>query len=200
MTLSRPARVARGALAAGTATFTALLSHLAGGGVIPGWLGIAVPLLLATMVCTLLTGRRVSIVRLGIGVGVSQVLFHFLFVLGTIAPSGQAVVAHHAGTPLMPPASEPMHEHLAPTMWVGHAVAAVVTTLALWSGERLAAVLRMLAGRVVAWLRRLVHELITSVRAPRRAVRAVGRPSHAPLSRHASSLSRRGPPFPAAAF
>ncbi len=200
MTLSRPARVARGALAAGTATFTALLSHLAGGGVMPGWLGIAVPLLLATMVCTLLTGRRMSVVRLGVAVAVSQVLFHFLFVLGTIAPSGQAAVAHHAGMPVMQPAAESLHEHLAPTMWIGHAAAAVVTTLALWFGERLAAVLRMLAGRVVAWLRRLVHERTPSVRAHRRTVRAVGRPTHAPLSRHASSLSRRGPPFPAAAF
>ena len=77
---SRLSRVARGGVAASVATWAALLSHVAAGGAMPGWLGVAVPLVLSVAVCTALAGRHLSLVRLAVAVTASQLLFH----MGTI--------------------------------------------------------------------------------------------------------------------
>ncbi|MEV8024602.1 hypothetical protein [Microbacterium sp. NPDC080220] len=73
---SRPSRVARGEAAASLATWAALLSHVAAGGAMPGWLGVAVPLVLSFAFCTALAGRHLSVVRLAVAVTASQLLFH----------------------------------------------------------------------------------------------------------------------------
>jgi hypothetical protein len=88
------------------ATSAALLTHLAGGGVLPGWLGIAVPWALSLAVCTALAGRRLSFWRTAVSVTLSQVLFHTLFVLGTPAAAGDSAGAHVGhGVPGGPAAS-----------------------------------------------------------------------------------------------
>ena len=78
---ARHRRTLRGILAAAGATFVALTSHLLGGGAFPTAMGIIVPLALSILVCVLLPGRRLSLARLTISVGVSQALFHLLFSL-----------------------------------------------------------------------------------------------------------------------
>lgn len=92
---SRAPRLVRGASSASVATFVALLSHVAGGGQAPGLLGIAVPWILSLMVCTLLAGRTLSLLRLSFAVAGSQLLFHALFVLGTVSARASAVTGGH---------------------------------------------------------------------------------------------------------
>ncbi|WP_454117996.1 hypothetical protein [Microbacterium lacticum] len=96
MCRSRTPRVARGAVVASVATFTALLSHVVAGGAVPGPLGILAPWLLALMASTLLAGRTLSLVRLGASVLVSQALFHTLFVMGAATPAAtMPAMSHH---------------------------------------------------------------------------------------------------------
>ena len=78
MRRSRASRALRGLIGASIATFVALLSHVAAGGAMPGWVGIALPWLLSVMVCTLLAGRALSLIRLSLAVAASQALFHCL--------------------------------------------------------------------------------------------------------------------------
>lgn len=148
------------------ATFVALLSHVAGGGQLPAWLGIAVPWMLSLAVSTVLSGRRLSLWRLSISVAVSQALFHTLFVLGTV-PAGRhsAPDAAHAGHSTMLPAlsagtqaTELMQADLG--MWLWHGVAAVVTIAALYRGERALVRLRDLALEAIGWARRRVLAII----------------------------------------
>ncbi len=54
----------------------------------PGAVGILVPWVFSFMISVLLAGRSLSLIRLGISVAASQFLFHVLFVLGTVTPSG----------------------------------------------------------------------------------------------------------------
>lgn len=84
----RHRRTLRGTLAAVFATFVALTSHILGGGSFPTAMGVIVPLALSILVCVLLAGRRLSLPRLTVSVGISQTLFHLLFSLFT--PHGSA--------------------------------------------------------------------------------------------------------------
>jgi hypothetical protein len=147
---------------ASVATAAALLSHLLGGGAMPGWLGIVVPGVLSLTVCTALAVRRLSLWRTAASVALSQVLFHTLFVLG--APARPAVAGVASGRPT----GHEMHEQLPPpsggspfelttadvTMWCWHGVGAAMTVAALYSGERVLSRLRELAGNMAGWLRR----------------------------------------------
>lgn len=120
----RAIRVARGSVAAGIATFVALLSHAAGGGQMPGWLGVVVPLVLSVAVCTALAGRRLSLWRLSLAVATSQVFFHTLFVLGTFAPSAATIASpsHHIHGPVPilmgEAAAASSHLHADASMWL----------------------------------------------------------------------------------
>ena len=102
MTSTRSARALRGALAAIVSTFVALLSHVAGGGEVPGLLGILVPLVLATAVCVPLAGRRLSVIRVSASVIASQVLFHALFVLGSAGNASASSAGSSAGPITIP--------------------------------------------------------------------------------------------------
>ena len=99
MRRSRAPRALRGLIGASVATFIALVPRGAGGGALPGWIGIAVPWVLSVMVCTLLAGRALSLWRLALAVTISQLLFHTLFVLGFVASGlstgGQSAHAGH---------------------------------------------------------------------------------------------------------
>lgn len=141
----------------------------------PGPLGIAVPWMLSFMVCVLLAGRKLSAIRLSISVGVSQFLFHVLFVLGAITPAG-STAPHVHGAPLVLPAAAGLPETVAAggMMWFGHAIAAFATIVALHRGERLLLALRDLARQSVEWLQRRVDAVLAphSLRpAPRPSLR-----------------------------
>ena len=158
----RRPRDARGPVAASVATSVALLSHLAGGGVVPSGLWVVVPWALSLAVCTALAGRRLSLWRTAVSVALSQLLFHALFVLGAAdvpgAPRGPGPgIEHspHGGNPLpTSPAYLPELMAADATMWIWHGVAAAVTVGALVSGERTLLRLRELAGWTAARLRR----------------------------------------------
>lgn len=188
----RRSGVVRGVVTATLAIFAALAGHIFGGGAPPGPLGVLVPWVLALMVCTIFAGRRLSVLRLSISVALSQLLFHTLFVLGSISPTTQ--LGHVHGLPAELPISTAIGA--GSPMWAGHAVAAAVTIVALHQGERMLLRLRDLGAATVAWLRgHLGVVLFTQrppCRVPRRGIRA-----HAPrvaLEVPLRTLRRRGPP------
>lgn len=151
---SRVSRLARGALAASVATWAALISHVAGGGQVPGWLGIAVPFVLSVAVCTALAGRRLSLIRLALAVTGSQLLFHTLFVLGAVTPTAGGH-GHHM-TLMTDAGGTTAAMGADPLMWAMHGIAAVVTVAVLHRGERAAQRLLALAADVARWVRRRI--------------------------------------------
>jgi hypothetical protein len=165
VTESRKPAVVRGFAASSLAIFVALAGHVSGGGQMPGPLGILVPWVFSFMICVLLAGRSLSLVRLGISVAASQFLFHTLFVLGTITPSAVST-PHVHGVPLVLPPTTGIPEAVTAdaSMWLGHALAALLTVAALHRGERLILLVRDLAVQLLQWLRRRVdHALILPV-------------------------------------
>ncbi|MEV7768681.1 hypothetical protein [Microbacterium sp. NPDC086615] len=196
----RGTRVVRGAVAAAVATFIALLSHVTAGGALPGAVGILVPLALSFVACTVLAGRRLSALRLGFAVGISQVLFHTLFVLGSFGPGASA--GHvHGGTDAVPAlGADAVMMTMAPdaTMWGWHVVvAAALTTAALHRGERTVAHLRELALRLAGWLRARVH-ILTVAPGPvpaRRVLAEIVADVRSVSVLLAASSRRRGPPL-----
>lgn len=159
----------------------------------PGMLGIAVPWVLSLMICTLLAGRRLSAVRLGISVGLSQALFHILFVLGEIAPqSGFAPHVHGALVLSSGGAASVVPQDGA--MWIAHGIAALITAVVLYRGERILQSLLQAASRLAAWLGRVL--VITQPR--REAPTALSWVVVAATRRRdplLASLRRRGPPL-----
>lgn len=100
----------RGVVVASAATAVALLGHLLASGPAPGWLGLLLPWWLSITLCTALAGRTVSLPRLSVGVGLSQAVFHALFVLGSPAgmlraPTPGSGHGHHHLDPLAAAAS-----------------------------------------------------------------------------------------------
>ena len=144
-------------MASSLATFAALAGHVTAGGQMPAALGILVPWVLSFMICVLLAGRKLSVIRLSISVAISQFLFHVLFVLGTITPTG-TVAPHVHGAPLVLPASSGVADAVVAdaSMWFGHLVAAALTVAALHRGERVLLALRDLAVQAVRWMQRRV--------------------------------------------
>jgi hypothetical protein len=149
---TRWARFARGWLAAGFATFVAALFHVASGGDAPGTAGVALALAFSGIACVALAGRRLSLWRLAVSVALSQFLFHALFQLGqnggpaagSAAPLGSAhaQMSHVDIATLVGSGTAQNHSMLATHsmwadtwMWAGHAVAALVTIVALRYGE-----------------------------------------------------------------
>ncbi|PKI91500.1 hypothetical protein CW368_06125 [Actinomycetales bacterium SN12] len=192
MRSSGRSRLLRGFAGASISTFVALASHVWVGGDLPGVLGIAVPWLLSFMVCTLLSGIRLSAIRLTLSVLASQALFHALFVLGAITPRGG--IAPHVHGPLTLSAGSAVIVPQDAGMWAAHGVAAAITAVALHRGERLIQALAALASSVVRWLTRTVAGAPCLPAIPARPRWAVlSAPSCTEL--HLSSVHRRGPPL-----
>jgi F0F1-type ATP synthase assembly protein I len=180
---SRWARVARGATAASVATFVAAFSHWLSGGIAPSWFGVGVSLVISMMICTMLAGRTLSTARLAISIGVSQVLFHALFSgLGTPVALDHEMGAMDAALP---------HLHAAPTMWLAHAVAALVTVVAFRFGER---AFWGVAGTARLFLARLLVVVAPLLDVPRPVVAVQRRFIPRDLSLLLSSMRHRGPP------
>lgn len=159
----------------------------------PGMLGVAVPWVLSFMICTLLAGRRLSVVRLSIAVSLSQALFHALFVLGSITPRG-GFAPHVHGAALSLEGVSPLVPQDA-GMWIAHGVAAALTIVALHRGERIVRALAAVASDVAAWLRHVIVVIkLAPVELPSgRRWASVFAPH--PAVPHLTALRRRGPPL-----
>lgn len=189
---SRWGRVLRGWSAASFAIIAAAVSHTAAGGAAPTVFSLAVSLVIAGMLCTILAGAAVSWVRLTVSIGVSQFLFHGLFSgLGT--PVSVEHV-HGAATMIPDAAATPHHDG---SMWLAHAAAGLATLVAFRYGESafwgLAATATLLFARLIG-----VFVPVEPSPAPAVAFHAT-----ATLPRLAavllSSMSHRGPPLAARA-
>ncbi|WP_298861274.1 hypothetical protein [Microbacterium sp.] len=190
---SRRTPLLRGFIAAGVATFVALASHVFSGGGMPGMLGIAVPWLLSLMVCTLLAGRRLSLLRLGASVLVSQLLFHGLFVLGSITPRGVIAPHVHEALPIVL-SDTPVLVPQDAGMWIGHGIAAIVTISLLHRGELALHALLAVARAVAAWFSRAVPVLLPALEAEPVSIRWAMTPAPRRRESHLSALRWRGPP------
>lgn len=166
----------------------------------PGALGVLVPWVFSFMICVLLAGRSLSLLRLSLSVAVSQFLFHTLFVLGTVTPSGISA-PHVHGAPLMIPEATGVSETVTAdaSMWLGHALAALLTIAALYRGERLVLAVRDLAVQLVRWLRRRVdHVLALPVIPVAETLRGRFDVEHAVRLVLLATLRGRAPPLAAA--
>jgi len=184
---SRWARVARGVTAAGFAVFVAALSHVGVGGNAPSPFGTLVCLVISGMLCTILTGRAPSTWRLTLAVGASQLLFHGLFSgMGT-----PVVAAHHMGA--MPMDAVGTDHHTSAAMWLAHAMAAVLTVVALrYAGSAFWGV----ADTARLLFTRFTDRLVPVVPAPRRFAAVADRTSlPRDLALLLSSMRHRGPPM-----
>jgi hypothetical protein len=136
----RAQRVSRGIAAAAVATFLATVSHASVGSQLPPTSNVALALSLAAPVCVLLAGRAMSWWRLSAAVVLSQALFHGILTLDLRGDGVAVGSAHHGGaTALLDAAAThevAAHAGHSPWMWAAHALAAVVTILALGRGER----------------------------------------------------------------
>jgi hypothetical protein len=142
---SRWVRVARGFLVAAFSVFVAMLSHVAGGGTAPGGLGLGLALTFATLASVGFAGKRPSLVRTAVSVGVSQFAFHLLFSVGASTSAQFRQSAHHGAVSVTTAAvghGTQLH-HGDGWMWAAHAVAGAITVAFLWRGER--AVWKLLA-------------------------------------------------------
>ena len=197
MAESRGLRVARGAIVATIATYSALMSHVAAGGAPPSWLGVAVPWVLSLMVCTVLAGRSLSLLRLSVGVTISQMLYHLLFVLGaSSSPSGAATHVHgHVLTLSGDAALVESLAHGGIAMWLSHGVAAVVTVLVAYRGEAAARRLGALARDLASVVRRRLAVPSLIAPAPRPVPLVSATPRALPsLGWCGDAVARRGPP------
>ncbi|MDN4646442.1 hypothetical protein [Arthrobacter sp. PsM3] len=142
----RGLRLVRGWIGAVVATSIASGSHFLAGGNVPELPLLLLTLALSGLVCTALTGRGLSLWRLSAGVALSQGLFHWVF-SGAAAPhvAGAPAGGHLTHSSLLEPAAgtvfPPAADHTSPLMWLGHAVAAILTVAILRRGE--VAVVRM---------------------------------------------------------
>lgn len=144
---SRWSRFCRGWVAAGFATFVAAISHTFAGGGTPGLLAIVVSLAFAGIICIGLTGAAASTWRTSVSVVASQLVFHGLFALtgasgrtGTTLVEQDAAGPHHHALALSVVSSatvapHAVHAYLGSAMLVAHALAAIVSIVALRHGE-----------------------------------------------------------------
>ena len=137
---ARGLRLVRGWIGAAVATSIAAGSHFLAGGNAPELPLLLLTLALSGLACTALTGRGLSLWRLSAGVALSQGLFHWLF-SGAAAHHGAIAPAagHLAHSPVLEPAAGAVlssaADHASPLMWLGHAVAAILTVATLRHGE-----------------------------------------------------------------
>ena len=185
----RQLRLLRAACASGIATLLAAVSHTIGGGAAPHALLVVALSALLTPPAALLIGIRPRRARVAATVLASQGAFHTVFLL-LGAPTGSGRIGaheHHLDVTLLEPLSPATNPDAA--MLGSHVVAAVLTTLLIWHGERL---LRGVGGWVQAMLRRALapapahHEPPAVLRSTLRPVFDTGITAVA---------SRRGPPL-----
>jgi len=202
---ARAQRLARGWIVGLVATTIAAVSHSLAGGYQPGVLSFGTALVFAGMLGTFVIGRRPSLPRLSVAVGVSQLAFHLLFSLlgsgataGSSAPDSRFGMTGMAGMGVSPapaPVAMSEHDHIAdPGMWIAHAIAAVLTVVFLRHAELAVWTMLTRLGRVLATRLTVVLVPVASSGVPR----IPARPNlvRGPVERLlVASVSRRGPPL-----
>lgn len=198
---SRWARVARGSLIASVAVLLAALWHVAAGGTPPAMLGLVVALAFGVPVSVLLAGKTLSLGRLSLAVGVSQLLLHALFGLGAGSSSALTVAGHHGSVTLaateaaMAQSAGHGAAHSLGAMWLAHALAAVVTIMALRRGERaVTALMRLAHTRLRAVLLAFSGTVPVLVRAATVRTALLGTFVPTDLAVLLSPMRHRGPP------
>lgn len=192
---SRGIRTLRGTAAACFAVFVAALFHDAAGGGLPSLLAVSLSLAFAIPLCVVLAGRRISLWRQAASVGISQLLLHLLFGLGSDAsgtilhaPAGHLHMGEHIA--MTAGRAMPMHDDR-PLMYVAHGLAAIVTLAALRHGERTLHALANFAALLVTSIARLV---VVPFRTPARMPVQTRPLTLASPTRVLGSLRHRGPP------
>lgn len=188
---NRALRLLRGMLVTGSTVALASTAHLVAGGDAPGIFGIAIALLLGSILgLWLLDGPRLRPVRTALVVAGGQVVFHTVFSWGALGAAATAPQhASHGAAGIADLSAAAAHDHA--SMVVAHVVAGVLSVAMLLVEQRLIEGLGALTGRV---LQRLVPLVTTPLPASRTSV-ALDRDSVRPRGR--SSLPpplRRGPP------
>lgn len=140
---ARVARLRRGTTAAALSTAIALAFHVHAGGGMPGPLGVAIPLILTSLVGMLAGGARPNLAGLLATTTTAQLLFHTLFAFDSPG-SGAGAHAHGAAVTSLGSSAA------VGDAWMGqmHVAAAVVTAVLLHRAEL-----------VLGWLRRTVQVL-----------------------------------------
>lgn len=156
--MPRALRVARGGAGAVGATLLAALSHSVAGGDIT-WLAIVATMVVAWPLCTALAGCVGSLWRLSSAVIAAQFLFHWSFAgLGiSTSAAGSSILGggHNAGHAAGHAGHSMTAFDVAPsmsadtTMWMLHALAAILTITLLHRGERAAVALAGLVRRAL---------------------------------------------------
>lgn len=204
---SRGLRVVRGLLVASLSVVVAAFSHVAGGGAVPGALGTILALAFAILACIALSSRALSPVRLSISVACSQFVFHLLFSLGANLPAGAHASGGMFGMVMSGGASTlpdfgsvgsvvPAEAMSDARMWLGHAIAAVVTVAVLLHGERSLLLVARLGAARLALLAVVVDALPSSLGVARHgvAIAVADLRGLRPLDVLLASRPHRGPP------
>jgi hypothetical protein len=198
----RRVRTARAVAASSFATLVALASHLAGGGGAPALLLVATVCALSSLPAVLLIGRRLSLIRQALVIGLAECALHLIFSLGAATSAGPVprLAVPVAPMPGMPVAAAPMTAMPmtampvpGPGMWAAHTVAALLTVVAWNRGEHAFWALVRFARRL---RRAAVPELPHDGAWPERSrspILADALPS-SHLERVLDALARRGPP------
>jgi hypothetical protein len=182
----RAVRTLRGTLVALVSTTFAAVSHSLAGGYLPN-----APSLLLALLFSVATGIAVSTAvfsrrRLAASVTIAQLGFHAVF--SAIGTNGTVERLGHHGA-LVAVGTE--HAHSGdPAMWIAHAIAAVLTYLALRHGERSLAVL---GHALFGALARAPRVHVAPVAGHALPIPATAELPH-PLERILTALFFRGPP------
>lgn len=187
---ARAARTLRGVAAGTVATLVAAASHGLADGMFPGIAGLSLALVFSAIVGIAFGGRRLRLVQVSASVVISQLAFHVLF--STMSPTGSVeTTGHHASTLVAAPVV-----HASAPMWFAHAVAAVLTILAIRHGERALAGLRETGRMLLAALTPVASPTpLRLARGPRlRTALALG---PRPVPQFLVALGHRGPPVAA---
>jgi hypothetical protein len=152
--IRRGAQVTRALAVVTAAIVFASLAHTVGGGAPPGAVTIALALAFSAPFAVVVVGSRQSTTRAAFAAVAAQLALHALYSLtpraGSIAaapatPTGQPHL-HGAGTMLFSAGAPAHDEHFGPAMLVAHAVAALLTIVAVALADRMLDAVRF-AGR-----------------------------------------------------
>lgn len=193
------ARLVRGMVCAALATFLAGASHAVAGGTVP-LPAILLALPLGSLLCVMLAGRRLSRLRIVMGVSASQIIFHFLYAFFAMVPSAPAALTGHqhdggftSSLVPVPPATGSSMSAMDTSMVFSHLVAGVVTIVLVRHGEQLWWSLIGILAATVTHVVRLVR-LCPVSRQLRRAVDVSAPFGLYELLHSDARLQLRGPP------
>jgi hypothetical protein len=190
-------RLGRSAVLGAGCLLLALSAHVLAGGPAPSVLAVIVLAVPVTCSCVLVTGRQAGLGRIGTVLGLTQVGLHQGFMAlahpdcaGTTASLPAHLAGHAAGGAGVPASCGPAMQMAggSAAMVAGHVLAAGITALLLWQGERL--LWALLAG--LGWSGLPGAEATIPARA-----RVLGAPVAGRGSRSIALLGgvgRRGPP------